>query len=1821
MKRSLICLFTLCVWVSCVFAQQDEFNPPSPGDPSPNFFDASTGELIIDRFTSGHLKDAVEAIVPENKDHVIDLKVIGHMESSDYDVVNDLKHVEVIDISRTTGLSKLPINYPSKMTRLLLPASIDTIDSYHPFYGASNLKEIILYALVPPVWDKPEIDYSSYAMWGINIDDIEIPQTPFDDLSHNVILRVPAEALALYQADENWSYFTILPIDQYSISVLLPEDDAALYKNMFLELQDAKSGEVNRFVITNRVEYTLRDVFKNATYHLSLRNGQGRCFGQKTITLSDRDTIVSFTDLLQPVDLAMRVFTDANEEVTDNVTVSWLDKEKKLIRRTSQLSGQVEGDTLYYSISLDETLSSVYYQVDMDTAVVNPLQPQVVYALKPFAAKTWSGIVTDEHNVPIADASVVLTQTLNGKYTKQFRTSTLQDGSFSVDALEAPTQLIVYESKYAKQTVRVEAEEELQHIVLEPLSGTRIHLNFLYRPVSTIEGLTLDHYGDIHDLEFVIFNRTQGQPITEFEVQNNAILLLSALQVHDSVEIHVSSRTNAIIPMETGARVREDNTLSMELELIETGGLQVLYGEVPDEGVVAILYDNEGKRIQQSIGNQSKQVQFNHLVGGNYTIISMQKDHRYNGFKQLSELSESALQDDKDYKRMIIEIQDQKNRIALIDTVPYINTQLVRYTDDNTSFSVDKMSIVSGNYLTLRGQISFNSQYKGNVTDVNLVVDLPNGVNLVENAVMNGSRIVPYMYKDNRLTVPLLSVSESFRFCVIPTISGSMRIDANIEFKDASNDVTETIGSVTFVVEDASIKVISQPPYEEVFVSGQTIPQSSIEIYENNQLIGTTKAKSNGYWSASCALHETYHMSRHDIYAVITSPKNIQFRTYTKSIVVDKYRSINLLSVEMHYRNHHTWMDPIVWDFEHKKSRMPSYALPIDEDDKMLVFYVDFSDNTHPSLKSATLLSYYSDTEEPKRIPLEYDEKIIRWKAYVYEPDDDYWPVNVGVEYEWENGQEFLDADFLTEVYRLLETDTLLAYNEKDRLLDQLDAAIEADDIEEAERLLAIIAPELNFEESDMDMDLETLLHQCDSMAQTPLFNAEYIFDLQTLQDSISDWTKGISIMDCQGIDTAVLRQNGYEIYMRSDSAYFYLLVTDTSWHMVDMAANISYYVDMTRDGLMQRHLRVIAKDSNGDFITSMKEKISEIQKIGNEIKEKVENIMPTVKKILSFFKIDLKDYCDEPADLRNNVEALSKATEEFNKVLEAQNDKCAYNLTEIRKQLKTTTSPSVERALKEARSNNIKAVSKNQRWTNNWFNKNMQIGPLLKKVLSVIKLWETANSMVEDLTKSIDMYYAAETQKIVADCPKALKKLNDVQSRIQTVGWEAGTYYTLKITANAAELAGIIAGTAATIPTAGTSLIAVAVSVTGIIADMVAGEAYKKVFNGSMQAFEKEIKSIACPKKPEPDPESDPLTPIDKDPTSTTLIEPFSENKKKVRDPSGYVYESVSTNRVENVQASIYYKVQHENIFGDIEEEDVLWDASEFDQENPLYTDKEGRYHWDVPQGLWQVRFEKEGYEPTQSEWLPVPPPQLEVNIPIVQLRQPEVLNAIAHNDAVDIVFDKYMQPERLNTDNILVIANGHKVEGSVTLLDEQVSYSVKNMIANLAGMVCDGAKPSCALKVSSGVDVPMAQTFQQTFDIEGVGALEQTQAPEPSVPDGSVVTLGAELSLSCTTEGAVIRYTMDGSTPDCMHGYVYNGVPLGLYGDESVIINAIACADGFEPSEVVQWTYTFGKDPTSVEEIETESLRIEKLLLNGQLLIRMPDGEIYNPIGQKIR
>ncbi len=56
-----------------------------------------------------------------------------------------------------------------------------------------------------------------------------------------------------------------------------------------------------------------------------------------------------------------------------------------------------------------------------------------------------------------------------------------------------------------------------------------------------------------------------------------------------------------------------------------------------------------------------------------------------------------------------------------------------------------------------------------------------------------------------------------------------------------------------------------------------------------------------------------------------------------------------------------------------------------------------------------------------------------------------------------------------------------------------------------------------------------------------------------------------------------------------------------------------------------------------------------------------------------------------------------------------------------------------------------------------------------------------------------------------------------------------------------------------------------------------------------------------------------------------------------------------------------------------------------------------------------------------------------------------------------------------------------------------KQIVYAVQNMIANLTGMICDGAKPSCALKVTSGVSTAvfsaiMAMEEKCVTSVEGI-------------------------------------------------------------------------------------------------------------------------------------
>ena len=160
--------------------------------------------------------------------------------------------------------------------------------------------------------------------------------------------------------------------------------------------------------------------------------------------------------------------------------------------------------------------------------------------------------------------------------------------------------------------------------------------------------------------------------------------------------------------------------------------------------------------------------------------------------------------------------------------------------------------------------------------------------------------------------------------------------------------------------------------------------------------------------------------------------------------------------------------------------------------------------------------------------------------------------------------------------------------------------------------------------------------------------------------------------------------------------------------------------------------------------------------------------------------------------------------------------------------------------------------------------------------------------------------------------------------------------------------------------------------------------------------------------------------------------------------DPSGYVYEGVQSNRIESVTAMVYEVAEDGTR--------TLWDAQEYEQENPYVTGEDGMYEWMVPQGRWSVTFEKTGYDSyTTGEadgygavkagdtwYMPVSPEQLNVNINLMRSNAPTVESVKTDGKAVFLVFDQYMNTTTLTDQTIEIWAAGRKV----AVLQEDITY-----------------------------------------------------------------------------------------------------------------------------------------------------------------------------------
>ena len=1836
---------------------QFEYNPTSPANPSRNYWNKELGEVIVDDFTPGSLGSAISAVISGSSySDVAMITVAGKMNDNDFGIANNYTNCTLLDLSRVTGIAQVP-SYAFDYTNLesvYLPATIEKI-GYRAFYDCKQLQALTIYAMTPPALE-------NYVFTGVQ---------------EGLIVYVPAAAIAQYQDADGWKDFTILPIqeDIRSISVSLPEGaNAADYAQMWLELTNTKNGQKMHYVMTGRTSYTFTNIIRNTSWNVVLRNQRGDVFGQiNGIEVKDEDVSVTFTTLAKPQNVKLAVVTPDGKDVTAQTQVTWTDGVGNYLAQSYSFNGLLPETKIGYRIVLSQDLAMQYGTPALTEYVVSASGNDIKCQLETIQQVQLTGKVKDlTAKTALSGAVVSASQTFGGKYSKTVSTKTDASGNYTLTISNVPTSLAIAATDYISQTIVCDSlltgEETVAvpEVSLKPISGAVISLGFTYTS-SVAAGSEADvqnWYSDYNNVAYTIYNKTKQQTISQFNVQYPQIVLLEDVSEGDVLELTATSKTSAFMPVTATATINAEQRADATFNIVELGKIQASFAKNGNAAVVGSLYDVKGKLLK-SYDYSNASLTISNLADGNYTLVSMGSSKFFNTIYDLSQLSQTGLTLGSDYAQNAIEVKSGVVSVVSIDEVPTLDESKLYYTGDNTSFTVNKPSIVAGNYLTLTGHLDFKSAYATSVSNVNLIVDLPESCEFVENSVMVGNNTSSYTLNGTRLTIPMARYTDRVRFCVIPTLGGEYAPSAFAQFDLNGETVTQPIGSANYTAKDLSISVPSAAAKTTVPISGTAIGTSFVEIYDNGVLIGQTNSLANGTWATTCELNDSYNLSTHAISAKVTTKSGLELISDTKECIYNR-DAIEVQTVTMSFYN--GWLRDqvtVIFDVQNGTTSASSYMFytltPVS-------FLIDFNTDDNTKIKNV-VLNVYTDKNTIIKLVPKYDAVKGQWIA-IHDFSSSLLPVNVSVDYEL-NTIDKIDADFLEQNIDLSSSIKEEFGERQQEVNEYVDALIAASNEEEEDAILYQIFTRFNIE---VDIDYshfseEAISDYIASLNEDPDFIGNF-FNASLFDQTISEYFDGVQIKSCNGLKVENLVGEGFFEIVKTDGNIAYCLSDDSSWQFVDFESDIHIIVDINSPSRIARILRAKESDSAEGWV------------------KKLEEVSGTIKDLVS----NIVNFIDE---CNGRLESAMKTTREELETL--YQDRRWLKQNSNNAWLKGNTKLKIA-----AKTKTLEGLQEISQWLNKNFKQYMssdvKVGKIAGKSFSFIALVTDGLDAIKDVKELIDF-----RDSLTPPCKKAeeaTQKLKDSANR-WAIG--AGAYYFGKLCCDVAEIGGVTTGIAALVPSGGTSISAILAAIGVMAANIAADYVYKGLINGfkdrTTRNYEK-VKKLCKEDDPNPDDFPNPEDEPDSDDNGDTNPDHYNPPKSPttnptnpIHDPSGYVYEGVTSNRLEGVTATAFYKEFVEDMYGDLHENIVKWNAEEYAQENPLFTDKDGMYAWDVPQGMWQVKFEKEGYETTYSEWLPVPPPQLEVNIAMKQNVQPNVQNARAYEDAVEVEFDKYMMPELLTTENITVMAGGKNVEGTIELLNEEMSYEgktetfaskvrfnaaepfdatevalmVNNRVKSYAGIrmqdnfsqtftieqevrkiVCDSvavvgygdvknltvavlpasasagktlnvhtsssmilstAVESIVLDEEGIAEIPVtgelpgvaAVTFTvDGYDLSGITIVNVQQIdyktvakPIASIASGTTVEKGTKVTLSCTTEGATIYYTLDGSCPcdPTADRMVYDGTPIVI--NESVTIKAMATAPDMEESNVVEFVYI----------VETDG--IEDVSINDQIRI----------------
>lgn len=1268
-------------------------------------------------------------------------------------------------------------------------------------------------------------------------------------------------------------------------------------------------------------------------------------------------------------------------------SIRWYENGERLGASGGSIGVDADTQALTYEIALGEELAFQYQTPGVQTVELTDTVTTLECQLQPLPQVTLTGAVTDAEGEPLKQASVTISQSA-GIYEKTQRENLPvdSDGSFSI-------QLPVLET-----TVTAEMDGYYTRSRTITPSAAVADLGDIALP--TIPEARVE-------LSFTVESAVaadEASVTTKLQTGNG--ITVSAYNVTTGKEL-----TNAVF--QYPYLVLGDNNAKsgdeVRITATDTWGkmtakpVTVKLTDDPstaaitftENGAVSALLSGDfpkraavfdaGGNLVQTATVDGQLFTSQPLPAGSYQVAFLEKTSQISAIPTLGYLTTLGLVQGENYVLRSFSVENGK--ITTLGTVTVPELEMSYLAAESTSVSVNKAKAPAGQYVTVRA--AYELDEKVSSTGQTLVVDLPEGCELVDGSVtVDGGRANYSSSDDGTVNIPTNKEKATVLFYVTAQGSGEFSVTCSLAVtpEGTGQAVTQPLGSGFFSATAMQLRVLDKTSKDEVRVSGKAAPNGTVEIYDGSRLAGTATANAAGTWFAEVDLQPRYQFEVHDLQAKVTTGVTETLSDVARVTYDANY--IDLASITMINTAHPpTNLNPMeyVTEMVAAKYQGKSFYYRWDPNHPVFTFTVKFDENDTERLSGVTVVATNAQGEETL-LSCQYQESAGAWATSGTFDTVESLPVSLSVRYS---------CDGVPSVF-----------GGGEEAVDAMMTAIVEDTQEYQE------AVEQVMEQESAKLSLGDV-----TAGEGGAFSMPLLYDEKQIG------TYAAEEVNYTQFDLNAWREQSTVIeYTLEDGSCYY---TRRELSGGEGTVTISQWTAYPADTVLTKETITLSEPTSPVLRLSQGERLAASRSAQTLSSPRLAadwsdlfEITNTIAQCLPGWAGSLASGINTISDvniLRMGVDSNMSIFElDYNNVLELLDEKCDDGTPRVSSKQRTIFLE--------------------------------QLDELNDTVLEYPGMVFTAYAMSYFADYVVGKTIGDLVPEEISDLADS-ENINTIYSSLegfQRLMMKLGKKDGVKLSGRGVDMVvGVTTGLVEFDTNVVTSMVSDAtknVLQLNLDAQEYMDRRFQEI-HGDFQDLMKQIQLSygECKDDEEEDGKEDGGNGDGGD--GRNGANSLSFDMTAGLDPSGYVCEAVPSNVLEGVTVTLYKMGD-----GGTEEE---WDAANYDQTNPVTTNADGVYAWDVPAGQWKVKFEKEDYESAETGWLTVPPPRTDVNVSLVSQESPEIASVSAYPEGVRVEFSQYMDIGSV-MEKLSVSSAGQSIAGTVkaenaeaSLEDPDVQYA----------------------------------------------------------------------------------------------------------------------------------------------------------------------------------